>query len=110
MDSSLVGGVRVYADSVPLARFLQKEIEYLLYKPFGDVSMAVQANDVSNGSGIDVRICFLQSYNRLVSKGGGDKCAEAFAQGPPPSTAEFSTSACSAAVACGIGLAPVFRA
>ena len=43
VDSSLVGGVRIYADSVPLARFLQKEIEYLLYKPFGDDSVAVSA-------------------------------------------------------------------
>jgi hypothetical protein len=41
VDSSLVGGVRIYADSAPLARFLQKEIEYLLYKPFGDVSASV---------------------------------------------------------------------
>ena len=41
VDSSLVGGVRIYADSVSLARFLQKEIEYLLYKPFGDSSTAV---------------------------------------------------------------------
>jgi hypothetical protein len=41
VDSSLVGGVSIYADSVPLARFLQKEIEYLLYKPFGDVAVAV---------------------------------------------------------------------
>jgi len=43
VDSSLVGGVRIYADSVPLARFLQKEIEYLLYKPFGDAGIAVTA-------------------------------------------------------------------
>ena len=41
VDSSLVGGVRIYADSVPLARFLQKEIEHLLYKPFGDLGIAV---------------------------------------------------------------------
>jgi hypothetical protein len=41
VDSGLVGGVRIYADSVALARFLQKEIEYLLYKPFGDVSVPV---------------------------------------------------------------------
>jgi hypothetical protein len=26
---------------VPLVRFLQQEIEYLLYKPFGDVGLAV---------------------------------------------------------------------
>jgi hypothetical protein len=43
VDSSLVGGVRIYADSVPLARFLQKEIEHLLYKPFGDGTLAVSA-------------------------------------------------------------------
>jgi len=41
VDSGLVGGVRIFADSVPLARFLQEEIEYLLYKPFGDISIAV---------------------------------------------------------------------
>lgn len=43
VDSDLVGGVRIYADSVPLARFLQKEIEYLLHKPFGDASIPVIA-------------------------------------------------------------------
>src|SRR5437660_1023383 len=43
VDSSLVGGVRIYADSVPVARYLQKEIEYLLHKPFGDVSAPVKA-------------------------------------------------------------------
>lgn len=43
VDSDLGKGVRIYADSVPLARFLQKEIEYLLYKPFGDASIAVSA-------------------------------------------------------------------
>src|SRR5262245_38668737 len=41
VDSGLVQGVRIYADSVPLARFLQKEIEYLLHKPFGDLGTAV---------------------------------------------------------------------
>jgi len=43
VDSSLVNGVRIFGDSVPLARFLQKEIEYLLYKPFGDVAIPVVA-------------------------------------------------------------------
>lgn len=43
VDSSLTGGVRIYADSEPLARFLQKEIEYLLYKPFGDTGIKVIA-------------------------------------------------------------------
>lgn len=40
-DSGLVGGVRIYADSEPVARYLQKEIEYLLYKSFGDTSIPV---------------------------------------------------------------------
>src|SRR5438132_12336032 len=43
VDSSLVGGVRTYADNVPLARLLQNEIEYPLHKPFGDVSVQVSA-------------------------------------------------------------------
>jgi len=42
-DSGLVGGVKIYADSVAVARFLQKEIEYLLYKPFGDSGIPVIA-------------------------------------------------------------------
>lgn len=41
VDSPITNGVRIYADSEPLARFLQKEIEYLLYKPFGDASVPV---------------------------------------------------------------------
>jgi hypothetical protein len=40
-DCAQFGGVRIYADSVELARFLQKEIEYLLHKPFGDASVPV---------------------------------------------------------------------
>src|SRR5262249_26326004 len=43
VDGGVVGGVRVYSDSVPLVRFLQREIEYLLYKPFGDASLPVLA-------------------------------------------------------------------
>jgi hypothetical protein len=43
VDSSAVGGVRIYADSIPLVRFLQKEIEYLLHKPFGDLNLPVIA-------------------------------------------------------------------
>jgi hypothetical protein len=43
VDSSLLGGVRIYADNEALARFLQKEIEYLLYEPFSDVGTAVIA-------------------------------------------------------------------
>jgi hypothetical protein len=41
VDSPVTAGVRIYADSVPLVRFLQKEIEYLLYKPFGDIGLPV---------------------------------------------------------------------
>jgi len=41
VDSGATAGVRIYADSVSLVRFLQKEIEYLLYKPFGDTNLPV---------------------------------------------------------------------
>lgn len=43
VDSGLVNGVRIYADNEAVARFLQKEIEYLLYKPFGDAGTPVIA-------------------------------------------------------------------
>ncbi|HYT92237.1 MAG TPA: hypothetical protein VEL76_26215 [Gemmataceae bacterium] len=43
VDTSLFNGVRIYADSVPLARFLQQEIEYLLYKPFSDIGATMMA-------------------------------------------------------------------
>lgn len=41
VDSGLVQGVRIYADQVDVARFLQREIEVLLYKPFGDLDIPV---------------------------------------------------------------------
>src|SRR3954469_25955956 len=43
VDSAITGGVRIYADSVPLVRFLEAEIEYLLYKPFSDPKLPVVA-------------------------------------------------------------------
>jgi hypothetical protein len=43
VDSGVTGGVRIYADNERLVRFLQKEIEYLLYKPFGDTTLPVIA-------------------------------------------------------------------
>ena len=43
VDSGATKGVRIYADSVPLVRFLQKEIESLFYKPFGDPNLPVMA-------------------------------------------------------------------
>jgi len=43
VDSGATGGVRIYADCVPLVRFLQKEIEHLLHKPFGDLHLPVIA-------------------------------------------------------------------
>jgi hypothetical protein len=43
VDSDLVKGVHIYADNVALARFLQKEIEYLLHAPFGKDGISVTA-------------------------------------------------------------------
>jgi len=43
VDSPFTDGIRIYADNVALARFLQREIEYLLYKPFGATDIPVIA-------------------------------------------------------------------
>jgi hypothetical protein len=43
VDSAVAGGVRIYADSEALVRFLQAEIEHLLYKPFADPKLPVSA-------------------------------------------------------------------
>src|SRR5262245_19351369 len=49
VDSGVVTGVRIYADSVPLVRFLQKEIECLLYKPFSNTHLPVLAATFDRG-------------------------------------------------------------
>jgi hypothetical protein len=41
VDSAHVGGIKIYSDNEPVVRLLQKEIEALLYKAFGDVSIPV---------------------------------------------------------------------
>ena len=41
MDSPITDGVRIYGDSVALTRFLQREIESLLYEPFSDTDIPV---------------------------------------------------------------------
>jgi hypothetical protein len=41
IDSALTNGVKIYSDNVAMARFLQREIEYLLHKPFGDTNIPV---------------------------------------------------------------------
>jgi hypothetical protein len=43
VDSGATDGVRIYADSEPLVRFLQKEIEWFLYKPFAPTDIPVVA-------------------------------------------------------------------
>jgi hypothetical protein len=46
IESPLTGkGPRIYADNFGLARFLQRTIESLLYKPFGDESIPVTDAD-----------------------------------------------------------------
>src|SRR5437870_2937169 len=41
IESSLSGGVRLYADNAGMARYLQKHIEVLLHKPFADEAIPV---------------------------------------------------------------------
>lgn len=42
IESPLVGKApKIYADNPAVARYLQKKVEYLLYKPFADESLAI---------------------------------------------------------------------
>ncbi|HXD85244.1 MAG TPA: hypothetical protein VN641_02040 [Urbifossiella sp.] len=42
IESALLGGVpRIYADNAGVARFLQRTIEVMLYKPFADESLPI---------------------------------------------------------------------
>jgi hypothetical protein len=41
VDSPVTEGVRIYADSVALTRFLQTEIECLLYEPFANTDLPI---------------------------------------------------------------------
>ena len=43
VDSPVTGGVRIYSDNTAMTRFLQSEIEQLLYKAFGDPALPVTA-------------------------------------------------------------------
>jgi len=41
IESGLTDGIKIYSDNVALARFLQRQVEYLLHKPFGDTGIPV---------------------------------------------------------------------
>ena len=41
IESPLTEGIRVYSDNVGMTRYLQRHIETLLHKPFGDESLPV---------------------------------------------------------------------
>jgi len=41
LDSELIGGLQIFADSEELARFLQQMIEYFLYEPFADSALRI---------------------------------------------------------------------
>ena len=85
VDSGVTEGVRIYADSVPLVRFLQKEIEYLLYKPFGDVNLPVinatferdgtppgQCGEIARADKEEIRLSwsqFLEPFNFAADPG-----------------------------------------
>ena len=85
VDSGVSGGVRIYADSVPLVRFLQTEIERFLYPPFSDTSLPVLAatfsregtppgtcSEVVRSGGEDIRLGwsdFLEPFNFAADPG-----------------------------------------
>jgi hypothetical protein len=54
VKSALTGGdIKIYADNPGVARWLQKEIETLLYPAFGDASLPVQSAQFSRSGGVD---------------------------------------------------------
>ena len=56
MQSSLTGGaVKIWADREPVARWLQKEIEHLLYPAFADPKTPVTGAEFHRSGGIDSR-------------------------------------------------------
>jgi len=56
MQSTLTGGaVKVWSDNPPVARWLQKEIEALLFPPFADSSTPVTAAAFARSGGIDTK-------------------------------------------------------
>jgi hypothetical protein len=85
IDSAATAGLRIYADSVPLVRFLQAEIEYLLYKPFGDASLPVVAatfervgtppgecSEIARADNAEIRLgwsAFLEPFNFAADPG-----------------------------------------
>jgi hypothetical protein len=56
MQSTLTGGaVRIWSDNAPVARWLQKEIESLLYPAFADTTTPVAQAVFNRSGGIDTR-------------------------------------------------------
>jgi len=49
VESSLLKGIRIYADNPGVARYLQRTIESLLHKPFADESVPVIDADFERG-------------------------------------------------------------
>lgn len=41
IESELTEGIKIFSDNVALARYLQRQIEYLLHKPFGNTNIPV---------------------------------------------------------------------
>jgi hypothetical protein len=106
VDSPVTSGVRIYADSVPLARFLQTQIEYLLYKAFGDTSVPVVAaaferagsppgicSEVAHAGKDEVRLNwseFLEPFNFSADPGFDNRPIGVQTTFFPATAAEFS--------------------
>jgi hypothetical protein len=96
------------SDSVALVRFLQKEIEYLLHKPFGDVSLPVvtarferegtppsTCSEIVHADQDDLRLSwsgFLEPFNFAADPGYDGRPIGVQTTFFPASTAQFSVS------------------
>lgn len=102
------GGVRIYADSVPLVRFLQKEIECFLHKPFGDLHLPVTnatferkgtppetCSELVHADREEIRLswsAFLEPFNFAADPGYDDRPIGVQTTFFPASAAEFTVT------------------
>jgi hypothetical protein len=109
VDSPVTGGVRIYGDNEALVRFLQKEIEYLLYKPFGDISLPVVAavferagtppgtsSEIVRSDDEDICLCwsaFLEPFNFSADPGYDGRPIGVQTTFFPAGNAQFSVGA-----------------
>lgn len=88
LKSSLTGGaVRIWSDNAPVARWLQQEIESLLFPAFADPALPVAPASFARSGGIDARAAELVVGQDAEILLGWDDFLPAFVLNMPPGSA-----------------------